>query len=248
MEKSPVKWRLWAGLALLVALLAAVALWRWWQQGGFRWDVFRATLAGLSPGWLGLATFIAWLTYVGRALRWRVLIRPLKPNPSLWNLFTGTAIGFTAIVLFGRPGELVRPYVIGLKERLSFSSQVAAWLVERMYDLMMALLIFGVALSQVRVSGAKVSEGLAWVLSAGGYAAATLALVCLVVFVWRGQPAPDYGRRRGPAAAIPGLARTRGRGVFGRRSVHARHPRRPLGAGLFGARMGTDCRLLRLHL
>jgi hypothetical protein len=86
---------------------------------------------------------MAWLTYVGRALRWRVLIRPVKAHPNLWNLFTGTAIGFTAIVLFGRPGEMVRPYIISLKERLSFSSQMAAWLVERMYDLMMALLIFG---------------------------------------------------------------------------------------------------------
>ena len=171
MESRQVNWRLWAGLAALAAAVLGWFAWRYGQARGFEWALFTATFRGLDPAWLGAACFIAWLTYVGRALRWRVLIRPLKSHPNLWNLFTGTAIGFTAIVLFGRPGEMVRPYVIGLKERLSFSSQVATWLVERMYDLMMALLIFGVALSQVKTTGVKVGPGLQWVLSVGGYAA-----------------------------------------------------------------------------
>lgn len=171
------------GIAVCAACLIAVLLWRWWQSKGFEWQLFAATFRSLDGRWLGAAAVIAWLTYLGRALRWRVLIRPLKTKPNLWNLFTGTAIGFTAIVLFGRPGEMVRPYVIGLKEKLSFSSQVAAWLVERMYDLMMALLIFGVALSQVKASGVQVGSALQWVLSVGGYAAAGVATLCLVVFL-----------------------------------------------------------------
>ena len=183
MESTPVKWRLWAGLAALTVLALAVWAWKWSHAGGFQWELFASTFRSLKPGWLGAAAGIAWLTYLGRALRWRVLIRPLKANPSLWNLFSGTAIGFTALVLFGRAGEMVRPYVIGLKEKLSFSSQMAAWLVERMYDLMMALMIFGVALSQVKTSGVQVGEGLRWVLAVGGYAAAGVATVCLVLFV-----------------------------------------------------------------
>ena len=183
METRPVQWRLWAGLAAVALAVLGWFAWRYWRTRGFEWELFASTFRALEPAWLAAAAFIAWLTYLGRALRWRVLIRHLKTDPSLWNLFTGTAIGFTAIVLFGRPGEMVRPYVIGLKERLSFSSQMAAWLVERMYDLMMALLIFGIALSQVKTTGVKVGEGLQWVLSAGGYAAAGVAAICIVVFV-----------------------------------------------------------------
>ena len=183
METRPVQWRLWAGLAAVALAVLGWFAWRYWHTRGFEWELFASTFRALEPAWLAAAAFIAWLTYLGRALRWRVLIRHLKTDPSLWNLFTGTAIGFTAIVLFGRPGEMVRPYVIGLKERLSFSSQMAAWLVERMYDLMMALLIFGIALSQVKTTGVKVGEGLQWVLSAGGYAAAGVAAICIVVFV-----------------------------------------------------------------
>lgn len=202
MDSKPVNWRLWAVGAVLATGFLAFLFWRWWQSGGFEWKLFTSTFRSLDPVWLGAGALIAWLTYLGRALRWRVLIRPLKPNPSLWNLFTGTAIGFTAIVLFGRPGELVRPYVIGLKERLSFSSQIAAWLVERMYDLLMALLIFGVALSQVRASGVQVGESLQWVLAVGGYAAAGVAALCLVVFVALRQFGEQSRRRIMDAAEI----------------------------------------------
>jgi glycosyltransferase 2 family protein len=184
MESTTVRWRLWAGIAVAAAVAGVGWLvWHTWFSKGFEWALFASTFRALDPAWLAASAVLAWLTYLGRALRWRVLIRPQKANPSLWGLFVGTAIGFTAVVLFGRPGELVRPYVIGLKERLSFSSQVAAWLVERMYDLMMALLIFGVALSQVKTTGVKVGEGLQWVLAMGGYAASAVAVVCLGVFL-----------------------------------------------------------------
>ena len=213
MNQKPVKWWLWAGVvAVGVAVLAAL-LWQWWQSKGFEWQLFASTFRALDTRWLGASAAIAWLTYVGRALRWRVLIRPLKADPSLWNLFTGTAIGFTAIVLFGRPGEMVRPYVIGLKEKLSFSSQMATWLVERMYDLMMALLIFGVALSQVKASGVQVGDGLRWVLSVGGYAAAGVASVCLIVFVTLRQFGEASERRIMAAAEV---LPERYRGLVGR--------------------------------
>ena len=123
----------------------------------------------------------ALLTYVGRALRWQVMLRPLRPESSLWNLISATAIGFTAIVLFGRAGELVRPYLIAVKEDVPFSSQVAAWFLERMYDVLTVLLIFGFALSHVQSSGATVGPNLQWVLRIGGYAAGITGIVCLAL-------------------------------------------------------------------
>ena len=48
--------------------------------------------------------------------------------------------------MFGRPGEFVRPYLIARKEQVPVTSQFAAWVLERMFDLLMALLLFGFAL------------------------------------------------------------------------------------------------------
>jgi uncharacterized protein (TIRG00374 family) len=122
-------------------------------------------------------------SYYGRALRWAVFLKPLKARPSIHNLLSATVIGFAAITLFGRPGELVRPYLIAVKERVPVSSQFAAWVLERIFDLLMALLIFGFALTRAHASGAHVGPRLAGVLAAGGRFAAFASGALLVVLV-----------------------------------------------------------------
>lgn len=182
----------WRTLLVLAAAVAVAALLAWrWREVGFEWREFSATFHQLHWGWVVLSAAFALLTYLGRALRWQVLLRPVRPRSSLWNLLSATAIGFTAIVLFGRAGEPVRPYLVALKERVSFSSQVAAWLIERIYDLLTALLIFGFALSQLEHATVKVGPALEWVLRAGGYAAAltgAASLAVLLAFTFLSEP------------------------------------------------------------
>jgi uncharacterized protein (TIRG00374 family) len=168
-------------LAVAIILIAVLAfLTQRWYQSGFVWSEFSAVFRNLDWAWLCGAVVFALLTYVGRALRWQVLLQPLKSRAGFWNLLSATAIGFTAIVLFGRPGEIVRPYLIAIKEKVPFSSQVGAWLLERIWDLLAALLIFGFALSHVRQSGVVVGPRLQWVLTTGGYLAGLLGLLCLI--------------------------------------------------------------------
>jgi uncharacterized protein (TIRG00374 family) len=116
-------------------------------------------------------------------LRWAVFLKPLKPQPSMRNLLSATVIGFTAITLFGRPCEFVRPYLIARKEQVPVTSQFAAWVLERIFDLLMALLLFAFALTRVRTSGLHVGEKLAWVLAAGGKVGSVLAMAVLLVLV-----------------------------------------------------------------
>jgi uncharacterized protein (TIRG00374 family) len=98
-------------------------------------------------------------------------------------MMSATVIGFSAITLFGRPGEFVRPYLIAVKEKVPMSSQLAAWFLERIFDLLMALLVFAFALTRVRASGAKVGDSLAWVLTAGGQIVGIACTVILLVLI-----------------------------------------------------------------
>jgi glycosyltransferase 2 family protein len=177
------KWALGITLAAGLVLLA----WAGLRHRGFDWGVFRATLAGLEWGWLAAGFALVLASYAGRALRWAVLIRPLRPNASLWGLISATAVGFTALTILGRAGEFVRPYLISLKERVPLSSQLAALLLERIYDLLMALVLFGFALSRIRHSEVHAGPALSWVLAVGGWVAAAVGVVCLVLLVAMGQ-------------------------------------------------------------
>ncbi len=171
----------WVALALLgvigYVLYRAAA-----GSQGFDWVRFRAALQSLDPIYCALAILFIILSYVGRAVRWEVMIRPLGPTPSLWRLFVGTAIGFTAVVLLGRPGEFVRPWWIGRESGTGFPSQLAVWLFERIYDLLIVILFFGFGLIHLAGSGVVANAGpeLRMVVSSGGAMALAGAGACLV--------------------------------------------------------------------
>jgi glycosyltransferase 2 family protein len=172
------------GIGVGIAVLAAVAfvVYRW-HTSGFAWNEFTAALTNVDWIWLALSVVLVLLTYVGRALRWEVMVRPLRKDASLWRILKATAIGFTAVVLFGRAGEPVRPYLIAKQEDVSFSSQIAAWLVERILDLLMVLVVFGIALSQVSHSAIQPGPRIAFWLEAGGYVAGFTGVVSLALLI-----------------------------------------------------------------
>lgn len=170
-------------LTIAVILAAAAYLVYRWRTSGFVWSEFAGTVATLDWTWMALATASILATYVGRALRWEVMLRPLTPSASLKRIFIATCIGFTAVVLFGRAGEPVRPFLIAQKERVSFSSQVAAWLVERILDLLTVLVVFGIALSQVSHSNVRPGPRFQATLAAAGYLAGVTGLACLALLI-----------------------------------------------------------------
>ncbi len=164
-------------LAVIVFVLFRTAA----GSDGFDWRLFSSTLLSLHPGYLALSILFILLSYAGRVIRWEVMMRPLGRPPSLWRLFVGTAIGFTAIVLLGRPGEFVRPWWIARESKTSFSAQMAIWFFERIYDLLVVILFFGFGLTHLAGSGlvAKAGPDLQRIVSSGGYAALAGAAACL---------------------------------------------------------------------
>jgi len=163
------------GAAALVWLLRAQ-----FAARGFDWNLAVGSLLKLHWSWLALALVPIAGTYAVRALRWAVFLKPLKARPSFRNLLSATVIGFTAITLFGRAGDFVRPYLISVKEEVPFTSQLASWVLERIFDLLMASLLLAFALAQVQAWGVHLGPTLAWVLIFGGR---FVGLSCLAVLV-----------------------------------------------------------------
>jgi hypothetical protein len=74
-----------------------------------------ATFYALDWTWLALACLLAYATYFGRALRWAVFLRPLRPHPGMWNLFKRPLSASPP--LFCWAGRRVRPPLPDLGQR-----------------------------------------------------------------------------------------------------------------------------------
>ena len=161
------RWWKWAAAGLVVAAAGVALVWRF-PTRGFDWRSAVSALAGLDWRWLAVSLVPVAGAYYVRALRWSVFLKPLKAEPSLRNLLSATVIGFTAVTVFGRAGELVRPYLIAKKEGVSFPSQLTAWLLERVLDLLMVFLLFAFGMMRIASTGVHVGPRIAWALATGG--------------------------------------------------------------------------------
>jgi uncharacterized protein (TIRG00374 family) len=96
---------------------------------------------------LGLAVLLLVGTYFVRVLRWRALLEPLA-KPRLAALFRATMIGFSALFVMGRAGEMIiRPAVLSVKERVHPSASYATVMIERVFDMVAVVVFFAVNLA-----------------------------------------------------------------------------------------------------
>jgi len=119
-----------AVLAILAGLIYLQV--RTWRK--FDWQRFWAATHNTNKLYLIGGVALIYADYFLRAVRWKILLRPVKETASS-RLVAPTMIGFTALALLGRPGEFIRPYLIARKENLTMSSQLAVWIVERIFDM-----------------------------------------------------------------------------------------------------------------
>ena len=98
-----------------------------------------------------LAAVTVWSLYI-RAQRWRILLRPVG-TPHMRTLVAATNIGFMAnVVLPLRIGEVIRPVFVSRKEQEPLGGILATIVLERIFDMVSILLLFGLAASIVPVS------------------------------------------------------------------------------------------------
>lgn len=80
------------------------------------------------------------LTFLFRAMRWRYLIRSVKEVKTI-DLFSPLFVGFMANLLPARAGEIIRAFLLGKKEGISFSASFATVFIERLFDMAIVLLM-----------------------------------------------------------------------------------------------------------
>jgi uncharacterized protein (TIRG00374 family) len=123
-----------------LCLLAVAIL--WWFGRKLDWGAVRQAVGHANPYLLGLAVLVISVAYAFRAARWGALLAPLSPA-SLRNLFIATTVGFGAVFLFGRAGEVVRPVVLPIRDpKIRASASFVTIMVERLYDMIAVVVLF----------------------------------------------------------------------------------------------------------
>ena len=125
------KKQLIVGLLVLAVVAALAIVGR--DRIHFDFGVFRSQLALADWRKIAIAFGCIYVGYVFRSVRWALLLRHNK-KVGLLSLLGTQVIGFTAVALIGRIADPVRPYLVSKKTGLPLSSQIAVYIVERLFD------------------------------------------------------------------------------------------------------------------
>lgn len=128
-------------LLFFLALAGLIAATYLFVPEEFDSQLFWASFRRADAVWVSAAIAATALGYLVRALRWQSLLFPLS-QVDLVPLVNAHVIGFGAIFTLGRAGEVVRPLWISRQEGVPFIGAAASIVVERVFDLMVLVVLF----------------------------------------------------------------------------------------------------------
>lgn len=108
-------------------------------------------LASINYFWTLPAVLVAFLSFVLRAYRWQIILESAR-KVKFWQAFHPLMIGFMInCILPGRVGEVARPAILKRKEKVPFSTGLATVAAERVFDVIILLILFAVLFATVNI-------------------------------------------------------------------------------------------------
>jgi hypothetical protein len=125
------------------AILALILL--WFSFRGVDWAEFWKVIRGSRWGYVLLAMAAGVLSFIFRALRWRLLLLPGEPETKRLDCYDGFTIGKLCDFAIPHVGEFVRcGYVV--TPRMTYDKALGTVVLERAWDILMLLLMIAVLL------------------------------------------------------------------------------------------------------
>ena len=132
-------------IVLAIGILLALVVFANRGRIHFDWAAFWLQVRHIRWQHIGFGVVLIYSTYWLRSARWSVFLSEQKKVP-LFALTPPQFIGFTAVALFGRIADVLRPALVARRVGLPVSTQFAVYTIERMFDLGAAAIIFSGAL------------------------------------------------------------------------------------------------------
>lgn len=157
-------------LKSLIVLAVGIGL-AYWFARGVDWATVGVYWKQANLWLLLLGALLINLTMFVRAVRWLTFLRPIT-KASLKEALSATVIGFGCIFAVGRAGDVVRPLMLSLREKISPSATIATILIERIYDMTAVAVMFAVNLLILELPASKANDlqkmrSLGWLMLLG---------------------------------------------------------------------------------
>lgn len=148
---------------------------------------------GANKWWLFLSAVLAIVSHVQRAERWRMQLKPIGYNVSLWNAFLATMNAYFVNLAIPRGGEVSRPVMLKRLEGVPTATSIGTIVAERIIDLFFLLILIGVVFvfQVTRLSAffkdyleknpGKEEDGIMLYVILGGVAAILIAVVIFII-------------------------------------------------------------------
>jgi hypothetical protein len=117
----------------------------WWsihKMDDKNWEACKEALKEARYGLFIPVFFIITASHLSRAMRWRILMKPMGYNPGLRNTFFAVMIGYLANLAFPRLGEVLKCTILGRYEKVPADKLVGTILIERVVDVICLGLVF----------------------------------------------------------------------------------------------------------
>ena len=123
------------------------------------------------------------LSHYIRAIRWKMLIKPLGKSPGTLNVFLAVLTGFFFNLLFPRLGEVMKCTLLGKYEKIPVDNLIGTMVAERVLDLICLVLVIFLAIStQIDLVGGYAKELFDQILSKLN-ASPTAILLMVMIFI-----------------------------------------------------------------
>ncbi len=96
-------------------------------------------------GWVVAVIAVSLLSHIVRALRWRLLFKPLQHNPNLNHTFGAVMVAYLANLAVPRLGELMRCAMLRSSDKIPMEKSIGTVVTERLIDMLMfvAVVVLG---------------------------------------------------------------------------------------------------------
>ena len=150
---------------------------------GLKLDQVWLNIRNANYWWLLPSVLVYFLAVWARTWRWAYMLRPLK-SVSTPRLFPVVVIGYMGNNIFPfRAGELLRSYVLRLRENIPISASIATVVVERVFDGLVMLAFVFIALPMTPIPGDQDGRiRLMVTLASGAFFAAMIIFFIMAAF------------------------------------------------------------------